>query len=77
MSTVSKNISDLQHENQVIKEEFQKIFVEYSNYREESEEICKEYEETIQLLTTSVETFKSEIEKTNNVFETISQHSNY
>ena len=56
-------LSMLKQENQMIKEEIKKICLEYSDYRIECEEICKEYEETIQLLTTSMDNFKIEAEK--------------
>ena len=69
MTTISNNplleVSRLKYENENIKTVLNQIITEYTDYRQESDEICKEYEETIQLLTDSVEQYKSEITKIN------------
>jgi hypothetical protein len=61
MITISNNpqldISRLKYENENIKTILKKIIAEYADYRIECDEICKEYEETIQLLTESLEQF--------------------
>ena len=70
MIETSKNpqldISRLKYENENIKKILIQITEEYADYRLECDEICKEYEETIQLLTDSLEKFKLEITKLNN-----------
>ena len=70
MKTISNNpqldISRLKYENENIKITLNQIIEEYADYRIETEEICKEYEETIQLLTASLEKYKSEITKLKN-----------
>ena len=70
MSTTHKtspelDVSRLKYENDNIKIILNQIINEYADYRIECDEICKEYEETIQLLTDSVEKYKLEITKLN------------
>lgn len=60
------DISRLKYENENIKTVLNQIITEYADYRIECDEICKEYEETIQLLTDSLEKYKLEITKLNN-----------
>ena len=67
------DVSRLKFENENIKEVLNKIISEYADYRIECDEICKEYEETIQLLTDSLERYKSEITKLNNEKEKMKQ----
>ena len=70
MKTISYNpqldVSRLKYENENIKIVLNQIIEEYADYRIECDEICKEYEETIQLLTDSLEKYKSEITKLKN-----------
>ena len=67
------DVSRLKFENENIKEVLNKIIAEYADYRIECDEICKEYEETIQLLTDSLERYKLEIKKLNNEKEKLKQ----
>ena len=67
------DVSRLKFENENIKEVLNKIISEYADYRIECDEICKEYEETIQLLTDSLERYKSEITKLSNEKEKMKQ----
>ncbi len=45
------DVSRLKYENENIKVVLNQVITEYADYRIECDEICKEYEETIQLLT--------------------------
>ena len=69
MSTNTNNpqldISRLKYENENIKIVLNQVISEYADYRIECDEICKEYEETIQLLSDSLEQYKSQISKLN------------
>ena len=58
-------LTQLKYENDSIKKALNQILTEYADYRKECDEICKEYEETIQLLTDSLEKFKAENSKLN------------
>ena len=60
------DVSRLKYENENIKVVLNQVITEYADYRIECDEICKEYEETIQLLTDSLEKYKSKIKKLNN-----------
>ena len=70
MATTNQNVqldnSRLKYENDNIKQVLNQVMTEYADYRIECDEICKEYEETIQLLTDSVEKYKVEITRLNN-----------
>ena len=48
-------ISKLKHENESFKETINRLTNDYKDYRTECDEICKEYEETIQLLSESLD----------------------
>ena len=63
---VQLDISRIKYENDSIKNVLNQLMTEYADYRIECDEICKEYEETIQLLTDSVEKYKVEITRLNN-----------
>ena len=69
MATTNQNVqldnSRLKYENDNIKQVLNQVMTEYADYRIECDEICKEYEETIQLLTDSIEKYKLEITKLN------------
>ena len=70
MATKTNNlqteVNQLKYENESIKGALNQILTEYADYRKECDEICKEYEETIQLLSDSLEQFKAENSKLNN-----------
>ena len=65
MKSLQSEINKLKYENENIKNALNQILTEYADYRQECDEICKEYEETIQLLSDSLEKFKSENSKLN------------
>ena len=62
---LQKEINKIKFENDNIKNALNQILTEYADYRKECDEICKEYEETIQLLTDSLEKYKLENSKLN------------
>ena len=59
------DISRLKYENKGLKEALNKLTIEYNDYRNECDEIFKEYEETIQLLSDSLNNIKIENSKYN------------
>lgn len=62
-SNLESQVSKLKYENDSIKNALSQIMNEYADYRIECDEICKEYEETIQLLSDSLEKYKTENSK--------------
>ena len=50
IQNIEMEISKLKYENKGYKEAITRLTNEYNDYRNECDEICKEYEETIQLL---------------------------
>ena len=54
------DVSRLKYENKGLKEALNKLTIEYNDYRNECDEIFKEYEETIQLLSDSLNNIKIE-----------------
>jgi len=64
-TNLQSQVSKLKYENDSIKEALNQIMSEYADYRIECDEICKEYEETIQLLSDSLEKYKTENSKLN------------
>ena len=65
------DISRLKYENKGLKEALNKLTIEYNDYRNECDEIFKEYEETIQLLSDSLNNIKIENSKYNKEKEEI------
>ena len=65
------DISRLKFENKGLKEALNKLTIEYNDYRNECDEIFKEYEETIQLLSDSLNNIKIENSKYNKEKEEI------
>ena len=65
VSNLQMEISKLKYENAGVKDALNKLTIEYNDYRNECDEICKEYEETIQLITESLEKSKFENTKLN------------
>ena len=65
MSNLQIEISKLKYENEGFKEAISRLTNEYNDYRNECDEICKEYEETIQLLSDSLDKTKFENTKLN------------
>ena len=65
------DISRLKYENKGLKEALNKLTIEYNDYRNECDEIFKEYEETIQLLSDSLNKIKIENSKYNKEKEEI------
>ena len=53
-SNLQMEISKLKYENAGFKDAINRLTTEYNDYRNECDEICKEYEETIQLLSESL-----------------------
>jgi uncharacterized protein (DUF3084 family) len=69
---MNKNdVSRLKYENKGLKEALNKLTIEYNDYRNECDEIFKEYEETIQLLSDSLNNIKIENSKYNKEKEEI------
>ena len=73
ITSLQTEIDLLKDENKSIKGSLSQLLVEYADYRKECDEICKEYEETILLLSESLEKFKSENSKLNTENEKISK----
>lgn len=65
------DVSRLKYENKGLKEALNKLTIEYNDYRNECDEIFKEYEETIQLLSDSLNNIKIENSKYNKEKEEI------
>ena len=65
------DVSRLNYENKGLKEALNKLTIEYNDYRNECDEIFKEYEETIQLLSDSLNNIKIENSKYNKEKEEI------
>ena len=61
VQNLQMEITKLKYENAGFKETINRLTNEYNDYRNECDEICKEYEETIQLLSESLN--KEELEK--------------
>ena len=58
-------VNQLKYENENIKSALNQILTDYADYRQECDEICKEYEETIQILSETLENLKTENSKLN------------
>ena len=54
ISNLQTENSRLKYENAGFKDAITRLTNEYNDYRNECDEICKEYEETIQLLSESL-----------------------
>jgi len=60
IKNIELEISKLKYENKGYKEAITRLTNEYNDYRNECDEICKEYEETIQLLSDALDKIKLE-----------------